>query len=119
MVTPVEWGLFALLTTLTGLLSAWIVYRVIQPGLKRAINGYIPVIGRMVKKQMGEFTSEALEGVDLGAIAGSLGAGSDDSGGLGDIAGLLGGGGGDLGILLKLFSQFTGKKSNKGGKMGL
>ncbi len=111
MVTLIEWGLFALLTTGTGLLSAFIVWKIIKPGLKAAINGYIPVIGRMVKKQMGEFTSEALENIDLGGIGAEGGA-------LGDISGLLGGGGGGIGELLKLFSQLSGKGKEGGGSSG-
>lgn len=120
MVTVLEWGLFALLTTLTGLFSAYIVWKVIKPGLKSAINGYIPVIGNMVKKQMGNFMQEQLDNVDIGAIAGQLGG--EEGGGvdLGGIAGLLGGQGGGLGDLLSLLGQFSGKKgTNKGGKMGL
>lgn len=109
MVTGIEWGILSGITLLTGLLSAYIVYRVIRKGLKATINGFIPVVTKSIGKKMEKMGAEALEGIDLGA----LGAGGGDSGGLGDIAGLLGGGGGDLGSLIQLFTQFTGK--NKGG----
>lgn len=119
MVTGIEWGILSGITLLTGLLSAWIVYRVIRKGLKATINGYIPVVGKTIRSEMRTFMDEALEGVDMGAVAGSLGG---SSGGLGDIAGMLGGGDGGLGQLLQLFTQFSGggKQTTKGkGKMGL
>ncbi len=115
MITIVEYLFLALLTTLTGLLSAWIVYKVIKPGLKRTITGYIPVIGKMVKKQLDDLVPEGLEDIDLESIAGKLGGGS---GGLADPAGLLGGGGGGLGDILKLLSAVGGKNKEGGGSSG-
>ena len=115
VLTGLEWGGIALLTTLTGLLSAYIVYRVIRINLKRTINGFIPVVGNVIRAEMGKTITEATENLDLGAIAGQLGGGEGDLGGLGDIAGMLGGGEGGLGQLLKLFSTFSGQRTKKGG----
>ena len=113
MVTLVEWGLFAMLTTLTGLLSAFIVWKVIQPGLERFVARKEKTIPAQMKKQLKDFMDESLEGVDLGAVAGQLGGGGGDLSGLGDIAGMLGGDSSGLGTLIQLLGQFTGK--NKGG----
>jgi len=115
VLTGLEYVFLAGLTTLTGLLSAYIVYRVIRINLKRTINGFIPVVGNVIRSEMGKFTEEALEGVDLGALSGQLGGEGGDLGGLGNIAGLLGGGGSGLGELIKLFSAFGGQKAQKGG----
>ena len=114
MVTGIEWGILSGITLLTGLLSAWIVYRVIRKGLKATINGFIPVITKSIGKKMEKMGAEALENVDLGQIAGQLGGGGGDLGGLDAIQGMLGGGEGGLGSLLQLFSQFSGK-NKKGG----
>lgn len=108
MVTPIEWGILTLLTTFTGLLSAFIVWKVVKPGLERFIATKERTIPALMKKQMKDFVDEQLEGVDLGAVSG-------ESGGIGDIAGLLGGGNEGLGSLLKLFTQFTGQTTKKGG----
>ncbi len=118
VITAIEYLFLAFLTTLTGLLSAWIVYKVIKPGLKRTITGYIPVIGKMVKKQLDDLVPEGLENIDLESIAGKLGGGEGGSGGLGDLAGLLGGGGGGLGDILKLLSSLGGKNKEGGGSSG-
>lgn len=115
MLTLLDYGVIVLLTTLTGLLSAYIVYRVIKPRLQATIRGYIPVVTKSIKRNMGEILKDATENIDLGAIAGSLGSGGAGEGGLGDIAGLLGGGGGGLGDLLGLLSQFGGQRTKKGG----
>ncbi len=119
MVTPIEWGFFAILTTLTGLLSAYIVYKAIKPGLKATINGYIPVMARAMGKKMEELSEKALEGVDLGSIAGALGGEGGGSSGLGDIASSLTGQEGGIGELLKLFQLFGGKGKKGGGSFGL
>lgn len=115
MVTGLEWGILTGITLLTGLVSAYIVYRVIRKGLKATVNGYIPVIGKAVRSEMKTFASEALENVDIGAIAGQLGGGESDTGGLGALSGILGGGSGGLGDLLGLLTQFSSAKTKKGG----
>ncbi len=115
VLTLLDYGVIVLLTTLTGLLSAYIVYRVIKPRLQATIRGYIPVIGKTIRSEMSNMAEKALEGVDLGDIASKIGGGL---GGLGDIAGLLGGGGGGLGDLLKLLGQFSGKGKEGGGSSG-
>ncbi len=115
VLTLMEWGILALLTTLTGLLSAFIVWKAIQPGLERFVADKERTIPAQMKKQLKSFMDEQLEGVDVGAIAGQIGG---EGGGLGDIAGLLGGKGGGLGDLLKLFMQFSGKGKEGGGSSG-
>lgn len=118
MVTIVEWGVFALLTTLTGLFSAFIVWKVIQPGLERFVAAKERTIPAQMKKQLKDFMNESLEGVDLGAVAGQLGGTGGEMGGLGDIAGLLGDDQGGLGTILKLFAQLSGKNKGGGGSSG-
>ncbi len=115
MITAIEYLFLALLTTLTGLVSAFIVWKVIQPGLKRFVADKERTIPAQMKKQLKSFMDEQLEGVDLEGIAGQIGG---EGGGLGDIAGLLGGKGGGLGDLLKLFMQFSGKGKEGGGSSG-
>ena len=119
MVTLVEWGILSLLTTLTGLLSAFIVWKVVKPGLERFVAAKERTIPAQMKKQLNDFMKEALEGVDLGDVAGSLGGVGAEGGGLGEIAGMLGGGGGGLQELIQLFSAFAGKGTKGKGKMGL
>ena len=118
VLTFLEYGVLALLTTLTGLLSAYIVYRVIRPRLKNTIQGYIPVMVNAVSKKMGKMGEEAIEGLDLTGITAQLGGGEGDLGGLAAIQGLLGGSGGSLGGLgeiIKLLGAFGGQKGQKGG----
>ena len=115
MVTPVEWLFFGVLTTLTGLLSAFIVWKIIQPGLQRFVADKERTIPAQMKKQLKSFMEEQLEDVDLSAVTARLGSGEGDLGGLGDIAGLLGSGGGGLNDLIKLFSMFGSQKGQKGG----
>lgn len=117
--TGLEYVFLALLTTLTGLVSAYIVYRVIRINLKRTINGFIPAFSKVIRSEMGNFVEEGLKDVDLGALAGQLGGAEGETGGLGDIAGMLGGGSGGLDTIMKLMQLFGGKGTNKGGKMGL
>ena len=120
MVTPFEFGLLALLTTGTGLLSAYIVYLVIKPKLKATIRGYIPTFSRVIQTEMSKMAENALEGVDLGAIAGQLGGGEGEGNPLAAISGVLGGGGGGIEDILKLLLTFSGKQTTKGkGKIGL
>lgn len=118
VLTGLEWAGIAALTTLTGLLSAFIVYRVIKPGLKKAINGYIPVVANAVQSTLGKSIEKATEGLDFGAIRGALGGGEGEENPLGAISGLLGGGSGGIGDLLKLLAQFGGKGKGGGGTTG-
>ncbi len=115
MLTLIDYAVIVLLTTLTGLLSAYIVYRVIKPRLQATIRGYIPVIGKTIRSEMGKVAENALEGVDLGAIAGQIGG---EGGGLGDIGKMLSSGGGGFGEILKLLSAFGGKGKEGGGSSG-
>ncbi len=112
-----DYGVIVILTTLTGLLSAYIVYRVIKPRLQATIRGYIPVVTKSIKRSMGEIAAEAAENFDLSSITGG---GEGEGNPLGALSGLLGGGSGGIGDLLGLLGQFTGKQTTKGkGKMGL
>ncbi len=113
-----EYLFLALLTLGTGLLSAYIVYRVVEPKAKRLIAGYEQMVPARIKKELNSFFKEMTKDLDLGDIAGQLGAGEGGSGGLGDIAGLLGGGGGGLGELLGLLSKLGGKGKEGGGSSG-
>ncbi len=115
VITAIEYLFLALLTTVTGLLSAYIVWKVIQPGLERFVADKERTIPAQMKKQLKSFMDEQLEGVDLGEMVGQIGG---EGGGLGDIAGLLGGKGGGLGDLLKLFAQFSGKGKEGGDSLG-
>ncbi len=116
MITIIEYLFLAFLTLGTGLLSAYVVYKVVEPKAKRLIAGYSNMIPARMRKELGSALKELTENIDLEGIAGQIGG---EKGGLGDIAGLLGSGSGGIGDLLKLLSTFTGKGSNKGGKMGL
>ncbi len=115
MLTLIDYGIIVLLTTLTGLLSAYIVYRVIKPRLQATIRGYVPVITKSIKRSMGEIAAEAAENFDLSAITG---AGEGEGNPLGAISGLLGGGSGGIGDFLKLLSTFSGKGKEGGGSSG-
>ncbi len=111
VITAIEYLFLALLTLGTGLLSAYIVYKVVEPKAKRLVSDYSNMVPARIKKELKSFVAEAAEGLDLGAVAGG-------SGGIGDIAGLLGSGGGGLGDLIKLFSQFSSKGKEGGGSSG-
>ncbi len=114
MLSLIDYAVIVLLTTCTGLLSAYVVYLVIKPRLKAVVRGYLPAITKSIKRSMAETVAEATEGLDLGAITGNAAS----PGGLGDIAGLLGGSSGGLGDLLKLFSQLSSKGKEGGGSSG-
>ncbi len=115
VITLIEYLFIALLTLGTGLLSAYIVYKVVEPRAKRLLSDYEHMVPARIKKAMKGFVDEQLKDVDLGAIAGQIGG---EGGGMGDIAGMLGGGGGGLGELLKVFSQLSSKGKEGGGSSG-
>ncbi len=115
MITIIEYLFLAVLTLGTGLLSAYVVYKVVEPKAKRLISGFTNTIPARMRKELGSALKDMTENIDLGEVAGQIGG---EGGGLGDIAGLLGGTGGALGDLLKLFAQFSGKGKEGGGSSG-
>ncbi len=118
MITIIEYLFLAVLTLGTGLLSAYIVYKVVEPRAKRFISDYERTVPARIKKEVVAAIKEGAENIDLGAIAGQLGGGEGEGSPLGAIGDLLGGGGGGIGELLKLLSAFGGKGKEGGGSSG-
>lgn len=117
-ITGIEYLFLALLTLGTGLLSAYVVYMVIKPRAERLISDVTRAIPVQVGNQLSKTFEKAAEGLDLGAIAGQLGGGEGETNSLGVLGDILGGGSGGIGDLLKLLTQFGGKKQEGGGSSG-
>ena len=113
MVTPVEFLIFGLISLFTFFIGAYVTLRWLRPVVERLITTYT----RMIPAQVGKVMADTIENIDIGDIAGQLGAGGGESNPLAGLMGALGGGGGDLGGILSALSQIgaqTGQKTTKG-----
>ncbi len=115
----VEWYVLAAFTSLItlgiGSLGLFVAYKRLKPAVTRMISEQSNLIQARVAANM----NKMVENIDVGELVGQLGGSEGSAPDLGALSGLLGGGSGGIGDLLGLFAQFSGKKGEGKGKIGL